>query len=361
MLAEQITKLPLVSRNGLSSVMFLPGVQQIGNYRDSTINGLPQNTINLTLDGIGIGNNLQSTDGFYTQVFPRLDAIEEVTVTGATPDAAGGAQGSVQVAFVTRSGTNQFNRSIYHYWRSPKLNTNYYFNEINNLPRNNVTVHQFGGRIGGPIVRNKAFFFFNYEQFYLPNEATRTRTILGQDAQLGLFRYDVAGEIRSRNVLDLARANNQLASVDPQVLSLLSSIRTAAGTTGTISPTTNPNTESYVYLAPSKRNEYAPTTRIDLNLPRNNRLSTTYLWQRIKTAPDFLNSDEPAFPGFPNFGVQSSYRTTGSVAPALDALVDPGQRVQDRLPVGARRLLQRSPERHVRQPGRPGHRRSASA
>ena len=44
----------------------------------------------------------------------------------------------------------------------------------------------------------------------------------------------------------------------------------------------------YVYLAPSERNEYAPTTRIDLNLPRNNRLSTTYLWQRIKTAPDFL-------------------------------------------------------------------------
>ena len=110
----------------------------------------------------------------YTQVFPRMDAIEEVTVTGATPDAAGGAQGSVQVAFVTRSGSNAFNRSLYHYWRSPKLNSNYYFNKISNLPKNNVTVHQFGGRVGGPIVRNKAFFFVNYEQFYLPNEATRT-------------------------------------------------------------------------------------------------------------------------------------------------------------------------------------------
>ena len=65
----------------------------------------------MTLDGIGIGNNLQSGDGFYTQVFPRLDAIEEVTVTGATPDAAGGAQGSVQVAFVTRSGNNKFRRA----------------------------------------------------------------------------------------------------------------------------------------------------------------------------------------------------------------------------------------------------------
>ena len=115
MLAEQITKLPLMSRNALASMMFLPGVEQTGGYRAATINGLPQNTINLTLDGIGIGNNLQSGDGFYTQVFPRLDAIEEVTVTGATPDAAGGAQGSVQVAFVTRSGTNTFDSSIYHY------------------------------------------------------------------------------------------------------------------------------------------------------------------------------------------------------------------------------------------------------
>lgn len=193
MLAEQITNLPLVSRNGLSSVMFLPGVQQVGNYRNSTINGLPQNTISLTLDGIGIGNNLQSGDGFYTQVFPPLDAIEEVTVTGATPDAVGAAQGSVQVAFVTRSGTNRYNSSVYHYYRSPKFNTNYQFNKLNGLPKNQVTVHQFGGRVGGPIIRNRAFFFFNYEQFYLPNEATRTRVMLAPSAQAGLFQYDVAG------------------------------------------------------------------------------------------------------------------------------------------------------------------------
>ena len=138
-------------------------------------------------------------------MFPRLDAIEEVTVTGATPDAAGGAQGSVQVAFVTRSGTNHFNRSIYHYCRSPELNTNYYFNEINNLPKNDVTVHQFGGRVGGPIVRNKAFFFFNYEQFHLPNEATRTRTILGQDAQQGCSATTWPARSGRVNVLDLAR------------------------------------------------------------------------------------------------------------------------------------------------------------
>lgn len=312
MLSEQITKLPLVSRNALSSVMFLPGVEQIGNYRNSTINGLPQNTISITLDGIGIGNNLQSNDGFYTQVFPRMDAVEEVTVTGATPDAAGGAQGSVQIAFATRSGTNRFQQSVYHYYRTPALNTNYYFNKLNGVPKNEVTVHQWGARVGGPIKRNKAFFFFNFEHFHLPNEATRNRTIINPDAQTGLFRWDVAGEIRQVNVLDLAARNNQLASADPTVVALLSNIRAAAATTGAINNTTSLNTQQYTFNPASIRNEYAPTTRIDYNLTDNHRLTGTYLWQRIKTTPDFLNSGEPAFPGFPNYTWQYSYRTTGS-------------------------------------------------
>jgi hypothetical protein len=309
MLAEQINKLPLISRNALSSVMFLPGVEQIGGYRGSTINGLPQNTINITLDGIGIGNNLQSTDGFYTQVFPRTDAVEEVTVTGATPGASSGAQGSVQIAFATRSGSNQFNHSFYHYYRTPKLNSNYYFNEIAGLGKNQVTVHQYGGRTGGPIKPGKAFYFFNFEHFHLPNEATRNRTILQPQALNGVFRYDVNGAIREVNVLTLGAANS---SVDPTIASLLAQIRGAAETEGSIQTTTNLNTQTYSYQPDSIRNEYAPTARIDVNLTTRHRLTGTYLWQRIKTTPDFLNSGEPAFPGFPNYTWQFSYRTTGS-------------------------------------------------
>ena len=319
MLTEQLNKLPLVSRNALSSVMFLPGVEQIGGYRGSTINGLPQNTINITLDGIGIGNNRQTGDGFYTWVFPRMDAVEEVTVTGATPDAASGAQGSVQIAFATRSGTNNYQTSIYHYFRTPDFNTNYYFNEIAGLGKNPVTVHQYGGRVGGPIVipgvvdgRGKAFFFFNYERFHLPNAATRNRTILNVDGETGLFRYDVTGQINSVNVLDVAARSGQIASRDPIIANLLSNIRAAAQTTGSIQTTTSLNTQAYTFQPPSERNEYAPTTRVDFNLTDKHRLTGTYLWQRIKTSPDFLNSGEPQFPGFDNYSWQFSYRTTGS-------------------------------------------------
>ena len=97
-------------------------------------------------------------------------------MTGATPDAAGGAQGSVQVAFVTRSGTNHFDRSIYHYYRSPEFNTNYYFNEHQQpAEEQGRPCTSSADASAGRSCANKAFFFFNYEQFYLPNEATRTR------------------------------------------------------------------------------------------------------------------------------------------------------------------------------------------
>ena len=73
-----------------TSPAFLPGVETAGGPRGATISGLPNNTVNITIDGISTGNALQSTDGFFSMVTPRLDAVEEITVTGATPGAGGG-------------------------------------------------------------------------------------------------------------------------------------------------------------------------------------------------------------------------------------------------------------------------------
>ncbi len=114
---NQITKLPLTSRSAMDFVNFLPGVSTPGGNRDATINGLPQGMINITLDGVNVQDNtLRSTDGFFAIVSPRLDAIEEVTVTTATQGAE--RQGAVQIKFVTRSGTNNFNGSGYWYYRN---------------------------------------------------------------------------------------------------------------------------------------------------------------------------------------------------------------------------------------------------
>lgn len=117
-------------------VNFLPGVSTPGGNRDATINGLPQGVINITLDGVNIQDNtLETGAGFFAIVSPRLDAIEEVTVTTASQGADGAGQGAVQIKFVTRSGTNQFTGSAYHYYRNDTLNANTWFNNRNAIDK----------------------------------------------------------------------------------------------------------------------------------------------------------------------------------------------------------------------------------
>jgi len=321
LVSQQLNEMPLSSRNGLYALNMLPGVQYGSGAgpRAAGINGLPNNTINITIDGVQTGNVLQSTDGFFSMVTPRLDAIEEITVTGAVPGAGSG-PGSVQIQFATRSGTNQFLGSAYHYWRDPAFNSNYYFNKINNLAKNEVVAHQYGFRQGGPIVvpglfdgHNRAFFFFNYERLYQPSSATRTRTILRPDAQNGIFGYAVGSERRTIDLIALARQNNQITAFDPTVARMLAKVRDATNSTGTVNDIGNGSTLQYVYQSEGQNNQYAPTGRVDINLSSKHRLSGSYLWQRFKSLPDLLNNADPNFPGFSNLGSQNSYRTTGSV------------------------------------------------
>ncbi len=202
--ANQILKLPTGSRDALQFVALLPGVNTPGGpgeNRDSTVNGLPQSTINITIDGMSAQDNyLKTTDGFFARVNPRLDAVEEVTVSMAAQDAASTGQGAVQIRFVTRSGSNQFSGSGYYYLRHYKLNANTWFNNRDlppgpdgKAPKNDDVLYQPGVRAGGPIVipglwsgRDKAFFFFNYEESRSPGANTENRTVLHPRAETGL-------------------------------------------------------------------------------------------------------------------------------------------------------------------------------
>lgn len=321
---EQLKELPLNSRNALYAVTLLPGITSSGSNgpRAAGINGLPNNTVNITIDGVNTGNMLQSTDGFFSMVTPRMDAVEEITVTGAVPGAGSGA-GSVQIAMTTRSGSNQMDGSVYHYWRQPDFNSNYYFNKINSLAKNEVIAHQYGFRQGGPIIipglyngRGKAFFFFNFEHLHQPSSATRTREFLTEQAANGLFGYNVtvAGVQQRREVdlLQLARDNGQLATIDPTIQSLLAKIRASTQNTGKINDIGLANRRQFVFQSEAEGNQYSPTGRVDLNLSDNHRLSGAYWWQRFKSTVDLLNSRDPIFPGLANSGSQNSYRTTGN-------------------------------------------------
>ncbi len=319
---RQITSLPLTSRSALDFIAFMPGVDTPGGssgVRDSVVSGLPQSTINITIDGMNVQDNyLKTTDGFFTRITPRLDAIEEATFTAAGQGADSAGQGAVQIRFVTRSGTNQYMGSGYYYFRHHKLNSNTWFNNRNRLPKSQVVQHQPGGRLGGPLVipglfdgHNKAFFFVNYEEFRQPQNVSRNRILLTTAAQQGLFRYNTSAGVREVNVLALAAANGQLATVDPLVAKLLADIRASTSGTGTLADLTDPLVQRFSFQNKQKSVNRYPTVRVDFNLSNSQRLSGSTNYQHINSNPDTLNNNDPWWPGFSiGVGSQDSYRYT---------------------------------------------------
>ena len=312
---NQIVKLPITSRSAMDFVTLLPGVTTPGGNRQSQINGLPRGVINITLDGVNIQDNtLRSTDGFFAIVSPRLDAIEEVTVTTATQEASAG-QGAVQIKFVTRSGGNDFTGSGYHYFRSDKLNANTWINNRNGVAKAALKQNQYGVRAGGPIVipgffdgRNKAFFFGNYEEFRQPSDVTRTnRLVLNTSAQQGIFTYTPqGGATQTVNLLAVAAANGQTATVDPAISRVLGDIRTAI-TGGSVSRVDD-NIERFTFNVATESIRRYPTTRIDYNITDKHRYSNAFNYQKFTDFPDTLNGLDPAYPGFPVQAGQTSKR-----------------------------------------------------
>src|SRR5438067_9023397 len=206
--ALQIVSLPLSSRNALDSLTSLPGFNTSGTARNSTVNGLPKSAINITLDGMNIQDNyLKTSDGYFARLTPTLDSVEEVTVTtaGNTADATG--QGAVQIKFVTKSGTNNWVGTAYEYLRHDGLNANTWFRnrdlppdpDTGKAPKDKLRQYQHGFAQGGPILKNKAFFFFNYDEEPRPAKGTPQRVVLAPHAASGSFRYNPAPGVRQRH------------------------------------------------------------------------------------------------------------------------------------------------------------------
>jgi hypothetical protein len=312
---NQIIKLPLTSRSAMDFVNFLPGVSTPAGNRDATINGLPRGMINITLDGVNVQDNtLRSTDGFFAIVSPRLDSVEEVTVTTASQGAGDTGQGAVQIKFVTRSGTNDFTGSAYEYYRSDKLNANTWFNNRNGVAKTPQKQNQFGARVGGPIVipglfdgHNKAFFFMNYEEFRQPGATTRNRTILNAAAMAGNFTYGS----NTVNVLQLAAANGHLSTIDPTIGGILQAINSATSG-GSLAPI-DANLNRYTFNVETESMRRYPTFRIDYNLNASHRASFIYNYQKFTDYPDTLNGFDASFPGFPVAAGQESKRLSWTV------------------------------------------------
>jgi hypothetical protein len=320
---NQIATLPVPSRSALDFLTLSAGVQTPGgtaNSRNSMISGLDQSAINITIDGMSIQDNfLKTTDGFFARVAPRLDMVEEVTLTTAAGNADNSGMGAAQISFTSRRGNNKFQGSVYEYYRRDKLNANTWFNN-RDLPKDPVTGKSPkarlkqdtpGFRLSGPIRipglfdgRDKAHFFINYEVATSPSQVSRNRNILSPLAQAGIFRYGN----QQINLLQLAAANGQLSTVDPVVAKLLADIRSSTSTTGGIAAATDPNLEIFTFQTDTDSTTKYPSLRLDFQLTPKHLLTLSGNMTLLLSDPDTTNGREPIFPGFPVTGVQDSER-----------------------------------------------------
>lgn len=204
----QLTQLPIADRNVVELLSLQPGVVYTGDKqlqsdydtRTGAVNGVRSDQSNVTLDGVDV--NDQNNGYAFTSVLNiPPDSVQEFRVTTADPNADAGHSGGAEVAFVTKSGTNSLHGSLYEFNRNTDLSANDFFLKTSQLSnrqpneRPQLIRNVYGFTLGGPILKNRLFFFANYEGRQDRQEASVERTVPSAQLRQGFISYlDEAGD-----------------------------------------------------------------------------------------------------------------------------------------------------------------------
>jgi hypothetical protein len=254
-----------------SSNDFVGGSNGYGNVE---FNGLPALANGYIVDGLETNDPLTNLNsGLSTNLVLGLNSIAEVTVNTLSYAVDQGRYGASQVNYVTKSGSNRFHGNLYELWNGARLNAADFFTDAtpgNQKPRS--TVNHFGGSVGGPVRRNKLFFFFDSEWVRIALPIVSTITVPTQQLESYILQQLPMG---GRDALTGAvyPAQPQLIPFYEKLFSLYSS--TYNSTTGTPIPVLGCPLEDgcalrKVVSQSSADHEQVQTARIDYNVDTNN-------------------------------------------------------------------------------------------
>ncbi|MGC1978215.1 MAG: carboxypeptidase-like regulatory domain-containing protein, partial [Candidatus Sulfotelmatobacter sp.] len=200
---RQLTDLPSEGRDPVAILSLQPGVTYIGNTtndqqnsdsRGGAVNGARSDQTNITLDGLDDNDQLEGY-AFEGAMRTTLDSLQEFRVTTGNYDADSGRSSGAQVNLVTKSGTNKVHGSVYEYYRPNFTVANDWFNKQAELEAGQPNVpgfilrNTFGGTVGGPIKKDRAFFFVAYEGQRTSDAAQTTREVPTQSLSEGFLKY----------------------------------------------------------------------------------------------------------------------------------------------------------------------------
>jgi Carboxypeptidase regulatory-like domain len=286
---EQIKTLPLNGRNFVNLTRTVPGVVRgvpganidgAGSlaWRASasfSANGQRPRDNNYMLDGVDNNETWLQT----VVLFPSVDALDEFKLQTSTYSAEFGRSLGGVVNLQIKSGANQMHGSAFEFLRNSKFDENNYFNDLAGRPKPDFSQHQYGGTISGPIVKDKTFYFFDYQGYHVNQGATYTSTVpsakmrAGDFSELNRVIYDpithlpFLGNVIPANRFDPA-AKNILSQMIPEA--------DAAGTRSSTGQTIN----NYVINPTLERQDNQIDLKIDHSLTSNNRFFGRYSYEK---------------------------------------------------------------------------------
>ena len=286
---EQIKTLPLNGRNFVNLTRTVPGVVRgvpganidgAGSlaWRASasfSANGQRPRDNNYMLDGVDNNETWLQT----VVLFPSVDALDEFKLQTSTYSAEFGRSLGGVVNLQIKSGANAMHGSAFEFLRNSKFDENNYFNDLAGRPKPDFSQHQYGGTISGPIVKDKTFYFFDYQGYHVNQGATYTSTVpsakmrAGDFSELNRTIYDplthlpFPGNVIPANRWDPA-AKNILSQMIPEA--------DAAGTRSSTGQTIN----NYVINPTLERQDNQFDVKVDHSLTSNNRFFGRYSYEK---------------------------------------------------------------------------------
>jgi hypothetical protein len=318
--SEQVVALPLSNRNYTQLLSMATGAQAGVNNAtalgratmDISVNGVDPQNNNYQMDGVSIVNTANTgsanDSGIYTGIgIPNPDAIQEFKIQTSTYDASYGSHPGANVNVVTRSGTNQFHGSAWEFFRNSDLNANSFFSNRDGGGQQLVfNQNQFGGAMGGPVKKDKLFFFTNYQetrqingfvgsanQFLFPLPDTRTAASVGA----AMCPQNHPGNAAYNTFLPSLTGNMQVAcdgsNISPQSLALLN----AKLPNGQYYIPGNPTGQygPVLFSQPDRYTEHQLVANADYIINSKNTFQARYFWSSSNTLQP-INNNLPGTP-----------------------------------------------------------------
>src|ERR1051325_2044716 len=315
--AKLLDSLPVQFRDSPAALLGLqPGVVLAGDNdpnfnRDGSVTGARADQGNITIDGID-ANDQATGQAFATVGNAPVDAVEEFRGITAGITADMGRSSGAQIQLVTKSGTNDWHGAGYEYHRNTITAANSFFNNKNGIDRPALIRNQFGASLGGPVKRNKLFFFFNYEGRRDASQDQELRIVPLDNVRNGLLNYinDGPGCDQFSTLSSApqcisttpASGANSLTALDPAGIGLNTAFQQFVNgrypAANDLTAGDQINTGGLRFNAPFALGNNTYTTRVDYNLTSNQRLFGRFNIVRSAQTDD-INNVAAQFPGDP--------------------------------------------------------------